>query len=151
MECGRVLVVCSRCGGILWGGRIRRASSLASVCGASSWFLPELRFVMRAWAVVVERNYADVRGDAPPLYLGRSSKATNGEAANRRNNQASPGAGIGSETGAGARCGAEITRMTAVRITAAATTGRNVMASPAISQPRNKATTGFTNANVTTR
>jgi hypothetical protein len=41
--------------------------------------------------------------------------------------------------------------MTAVRMTAAATTVRNVMVSPAINHPRNSATTGFTKAYVATR
>src|SRR5712692_9478944 len=57
MVCGRALVVCSRCGGILWHGRIRGVSSLVSVCGAKLWLLPE------QW-------------EAPPLYPVRSGKAT---------------------------------------------------------------------------
>src|SRR6266849_343304 len=74
MVCGRALVVCSRCGGILWRGRIRRASSLVSVRGAKLWFLPERRFCDRAWAVVVELNYAGVYRDVPPIERERSSK-----------------------------------------------------------------------------
>src|SRR5713226_9295430 len=151
MVCGRALVVCSRCGGILWHGRIRGVSSLVSVCGAKLWLLPEQWFCDEAWAVIAELNYADVQGEAPPLYPVRSGKATKGGAWNRRNSQTSPGAGTGDVVGAGAPCGAVITRITAVRMTAAAITVRNVMVSPAISQPRNNATTGFTNAYVPTR
>ena len=60
MVCGRALVVCSRCGGVLWRGRIRRVSSLGSVRGPKLWLLPERRFCDQASAVVVELNYADV-------------------------------------------------------------------------------------------
>src|SRR5437667_12302766 len=74
-----------------------------------------------------------------------------GGAANGRYDQPSPGAGTGVVIGAGSRCGAVITSMTAVRMIAAATAVRKVMASPRISQPRNSATTGFTNAEVATR
>jgi len=77
MVCGRALVACSRCGGILWRGRIRRVSSLVSICGAKLWLLPERWFCDEARAVVVERNYADVCRDAPPLYVVRSSKGMN--------------------------------------------------------------------------
>src|SRR5216684_4648387 len=85
------------------------------------------------------------------IYPERFGKLMNAGPAKMRNDHTSPGAGTGSVTGAGARCGAVITRMTAVRMTAAAMTVRSVMLSPAISQPRNSATTGFTNAYVATR
>jgi hypothetical protein len=68
MACGRALVVCSRCGGILWRGRIRRASSLASVCEAKLRLLLGPWFCDETWAVLVELDYADVHGDAPQVY-----------------------------------------------------------------------------------
>lgn len=143
---GRAPAVCSRCDGILWRGRIRRASFLVNVRGTRLWLLPGRRCCDKPMAVVVELNYAAIHGDAPPIYPVRSSKDKKGEAANRRNNQASPGAGSGAVTGVAARCGAVITRMTAVRMTAAATIVRIVIVSPAMSHPRNNATAGFTNA-----
>src|SRR5258708_28611172 len=145
--CGRARVACSRCGETLWRGRIRRVSSLVSVRGAKLWLLPERRFCDETSAVVVDLNYADVPEDVPQVHPVRSSKATKGKAANKQKNQTSPGAGTGETAGAGA----VITRMTAVRMTAAATTVRNVMVSSRISQPRKSATTGFTNAYVATR
>src|SRR6267154_2369817 len=149
--CGRALVVCSRCGETLWRGSIRRVCSLVNVRGPNLWLLPERRFCDQAWVVVVEFDYADVPEDVPQVHPVRSSKATNGKAANKQKNQTSPGAGTGDTAGAGVRCGAVMTRMTAVRMTAAAMTVRSVMVSPRISQPRNSATTGFTNAYVATR
>lgn len=143
---GRAPAVCSRCDGILWRGRIRRVSSLVNVRGTRLWLLPGRRCCDKPMAVVVERNYAANHGDALPIYPVRSSKHKKGEVANSRNNQASPGAGSGTVTGVAARCGAVITRMTAVRMTAAAKIVRTVMVSPAMSHPRNSATTGFTNA-----
>ncbi len=83
-----------------------------------------------------------------PESLGKLTKAS---PAKTHDDQASPGAGTGPVTGAGVRCGAVITRMTAVRMIAAATTVRSVIVSAAMSQPRNSATTGFTNAYVATR
>jgi hypothetical protein len=64
----RAMVVCSRCGGILWHGRIRRASSLVNVRGAKLLLLSGQRFCDEAWAVFVELDYAGVHEDAPPLY-----------------------------------------------------------------------------------
>src|SRR5216684_8334294 len=85
------------------------------------------------------------------IYPETSGKMKNAARAKIASDQISPGAGTGTVTGAGVRCGAVITRMTAVRMTAAARTVRSVMVSPAINQPRNSATTGFTNAYVATR
>jgi hypothetical protein len=139
----RAMVVCSRCGGTLWRDRIRRASSLVS---ARETKLPPLwRFRDGAWALFLELDYAGVHEDAPPTHPEKSRKITSAAAADKRNNQTSPEAGTVFAIGAGARCGAVITRITAVRMIAAAITVRIVMVSPSISQPRNKATTGFTN------
>src|SRR4029077_19761376 len=85
------------------------------------------------------------------IYPKTSGKVKKRKAPEMLADQASPGAGTGAVTGAGFRCGAVITSMTAVRMTAAAVTVRSVMLSPAINQPRNSATTGFTNAYVATR
>src|SRR6267143_2274676 len=85
------------------------------------------------------------------IYPQSCGKVKRQTPAKSRNDQTSPGAGIGSLTGAGVRCGAVITRMTAVRMTEAAMTVRSVMVSPTMSQPRKSATTGFTNAYVATR
>jgi hypothetical protein len=74
MVCGRALVACSRCGGILWRGRIRTASSLASVGGAKLRLLPERRFRASSVAVSVAPNYAGVQADVSPIYRERSSK-----------------------------------------------------------------------------
>ena len=65
--------------------------------------------------------------------------------------QASPAAGSGSLARTGAGCGAVITKITAVRITPAARKVRSDRGSARMSQPRNNATTGFTNAYVPTR
>lgn len=59
--------------------------------------------------------------------------------------QASPGLGKTSAASMAVLCGAVITKRTAVRMTAAASPVRNVIFSPAQSQPRNSATTGLTN------
>ena len=115
------------------------------------WLLPGRRFCDEAWAVVVELDYAGVHGDAPPICPERFGKVMDAKIAKMGKDQTSPGAGTGAATGACARCGAVITRMTAVRMTAAAMTVRSVMVSPPMSQPRNSATTGFTNAYVPTR
>src|SRR5713226_10727557 len=85
------------------------------------------------------------------IYPETSGKMRKAAWAKIASDQISPGTGTGTVTGAGVRCGAGITRMTAVRMTAAARTVRSVMVSPAINQPRNSATTGFTNAYVATR
>jgi len=85
------------------------------------------------------------------IYPERFGKVRKAGPAKRPDDQASPGVGTEAVTCAGVRCGAVITRMTAVRMTAAAMTVRSVMVSPAMSQPRNSATTGFTNAYVPTR
>ena|SRR5258707_4038471 len=79
--CGRARVVCSRCGETLWGGRIRRVSSLVNVRGAKLWLLPERWFCDQAWAVVVEFNYADVPEDVPQVHRVRSTEATKAESA----------------------------------------------------------------------
>jgi hypothetical protein len=147
MVCGRVPVACSRCCGILWHGRIRRAFSSENVWGAKLGLLPGQRFCGEAWAVAAGSKLCrcplgcatDLSSQIQQRYEGW--KATNG-----RSNQASPGAGSGAVTGVATRCGAVITRMTAVRMTAAATIVRTVIVSPAMSHPRNNATTGFTNA-----
>jgi hypothetical protein len=81
-----------------------------------------------------------------PDLFGEIQQVTRLGAANRRNDQTSSGAGTGVVTGVGVRCGTVITRITAVRMTVAARIVRKVMVSLAISHPRNKATTGFTNA-----
>ena len=72
--CGHVLVVCTRCGEILWRGRIRRASSLVSIRAAKLRLLSGRRFVTGALAVFVELNYAVVHQDAPQLYPGKPAK-----------------------------------------------------------------------------
>src|SRR5713101_8920107 len=86
MVCGRVLVVYSRCGGILWHGRIRRVSSLVSVCGAKLWLLPEQWICDEGWAGIGELNYGDVPEDVPQVHPVRSRKATKGKAANKQRN-----------------------------------------------------------------
>src|SRR5260370_42560994 len=76
-----------------------------------------------------------------PESLGKLTKA---RSAKIHDDQASPGAGTGPVTGAGVRCGAVITRMTAVRMTAAATTVRSVTDSAGACQSMNRTTTGLT-------
>src|SRR5207249_6341460 len=87
-------------------------------------------------------NTLKVAQDEKQIYPERFGKLSNFHT--------SPGAGTGEVAGAGARCGAVITRMTAVRMTAAAKSVRKVMVSPTISQPRNSATTGFSKSYVAT-
>jgi hypothetical protein len=65
--------------------------------------------------------------------------------------QALPAAGSVSLAGTGLGCGAVITRITAVKMTPAARKVRSDRGSARMSQPRNNATTGFTNAYVPTR
>jgi hypothetical protein len=108
------------CGSFLGGGLVVKRGSLNSIVPVSTRILPDL--------------------------FGEIQQVTRLGAANRRNDQTSSGAGTGVVTGVGVRCGTVITRITAVRMTVAARIVRKVMVSLAISHPRNKATTGFTNA-----
>src|SRR5215470_4183744 len=64
----------------------------------------------------------------------------------KRQTASSAGLAAGRERRAVGWCGAVMTRRTAVRITAAAAMVRTVIGSPTKSQPRNRATTGFTKA-----
>src|ERR1700704_1597 len=100
------------------------------------------------WLMFNTLKVAQAERQIYPQSCGKVKKTKSSE---RRKAQTSPGAGTGLVTGVGARCGAVITRITAVRMTAAAITVRSVMVSPTMSQPRNNATTGFTNAYVATR
>src|SRR5258708_5004134 len=96
-------------------------------------------------------NTPKVTQSEKQIYPERFSKVEKAEAVKSLRNQASPVAGSGFLTRAGAGCGAVITRITAVRITPAARMVRSDRGSAAMSQPRNRATTGFTNAYVPTR
>src|SRR6266404_8476984 len=96
-------------------------------------------------------NTPKVSQSEKQIYPERLTKVKKAEGKKSPRTQASPEAGTGSLARTGAGCGAVITKITAVRMTPAARKVRSDRGSARMNQPRNKATTGFTNAYVPTR
>src|SRR5260370_778331 len=88
------------------------------------------------WLMFNALKVAQAEKQIYPESLGKLTKA---RSAKIHDDQASPGAGTAPVTRAGLRCGAVITRMTAGRTIAAATTGRSALVSAAVRQPTGRA------------